>query len=148
MLIAGGSRSGTAGVDERKAPRIRAPFAFHLCSAWLLRRSQPLDLARHHSYARHVLGPVRVAIHLLCEFVECRGTRRAALPLRRIECTRDGGRAIGGETVVAHELVEVRAHHRERRRPAELRLALPVVLLPPPHPRPPTPLAPHPPPRS
>ena len=50
------------------------------------------------------------------------------LLLGRVERLRDRRRARRRQPVVAHQLIEVRPNHRERRRPHDLRLALRIVL--------------------
>src|SRR5262245_32629882 len=118
------------------APHLRSEFRDGLSfffpaarRARLLRyRCQLFDRGRHHAHARRVLRPARVAVHLPRECGERRATCGTAPLLRRVECGRDRGGAIGGEAAVADELVEVRAYHGERCWPDELRLALRVVL--------------------
>src|SRR4029079_12953662 len=69
------------------------------------------------------------AVDLRRELRERGAARSTRLLLGRVECLGDRRGAIARQTVVAYELIEVRANDRERRRPDELRLALRVVLL-------------------
>src|SRR5262249_51067325 len=92
-------------------------------------RRETLDLGRQRARACLVLRRANVAIDLAGEFREGRGACCALLPFGRGERLVDRRRFIGREAAVAYNLIEVRAHHGERRRPDELRLALWVVFL-------------------
>src|SRR5687768_13086909 len=95
----------------------------------LLRRLRAvLDRGLHHLHALHALRARDVLVDLLRQRVQRVATLLPALRSRRVERTRDRRRPLGREAVPAHELIEVRPDHHERRRPHDLRLALRVVL--------------------
>src|ERR1043166_4153141 len=106
------------------------PPAETVGTALATRRREIPDRRRHRPHPRRVFRAARVLLDRGREPGERRLSCGPALPLSRGERVRDGGRARGGETLAAHQLIQIRPHHGEGRRPDDPGLALRVVLLP------------------